>query len=75
MFSSLTLWNPEEWGKNPPKRWFERKGGKKERNENPINYTLFGYVLIYLFLIKVNYPDARELSMIQGSKLWIISAK
>ena len=38
-----------EGGKNPPKRWFERKGGKKEGNKNPINYTLFGYVLIFYF--------------------------
>ena len=32
---------------NPPKRCFERKGGMKEENENPINYTLFGYVIIF----------------------------
>ena len=25
--------NPVEGGKNPPKRWFERKGGKKKRKE------------------------------------------
>ena len=41
--------HPEEGGKNPPKCLFERKGGKKERNKNPINDTLFGYVLIFLF--------------------------
>ena len=50
MFPSLTLWNPEEGGKNHPKSWFEMKGGMKERNKNPINYNLFGYVLIFLFL-------------------------
>ena len=50
MFPSLTLLNPEEGMKNPPKRWFERKGGKKERNKNPINNSLFGYGLIFRFL-------------------------
>ena len=42
-FIILWYWfvGPEEGGKNPPKRWFERKGGKKERNENPINLDVF----------------------------------
>ena len=26
LFPSWTLCNPEEGGKNPPKRWFKRKG-------------------------------------------------
>ena len=32
LFPSLTLWNSEEGGKNPPKHW-----ERKKKNDSPIN--------------------------------------
>ena len=37
LFPSLTLWNSEEGGKNPPKRRFKKERRKKETNDSPIN--------------------------------------
>ena len=85
LFPSLTHWNPEAGGKNPPKRWFERKGGKKESNKNPINYTLFGYVLIFLVLhdpwaafhyfqlITLHYSRKKNIRIERNINNWIIN--